>query len=352
MEDSENIDDLLRELTSDQAGSAASFGRAQLRGAATGGTQRRTPPAEEQSLPTFHGRPIQEPPERPVVDVPPASTGDSLGGPQRWQIVLVAGILLVAVAGLIGWLAGRSQGSPTDTEDVAIDSGVAESQTSDGGASSSGAAESTDAPTTTVDPAASDGSTVASPTTEPFVASSTPDNPYGAAQYIVVSKGVSHFRGWYPSQEVVDGMIAGAIELVGPENVVDETEIHPDAPLDFDEIRVYYEDPVLFDVNSTRIASDFAPHLDAVGYALLGSPDLTITVIARTDATGSASYNLELSTGRAQAVASHWIAMGVEANRISLDPRGERDANPDAGPEEAVFDRSVEMVIKGQAIGS
>ncbi|MEM9036711.1 MAG: OmpA family protein, partial [Actinomycetota bacterium] len=75
-------------------------------------------------------------------------------------------------------------------------------------------------------------------------------------------------------------------------------------------------------------------------------PQVTITVVAHTDAVGDEDANLRLSQRRANAVRDYWVDRGVEADRIITDARGESDLLvPTDGPELA--NRRVEFIVTG-----
>lgn len=357
-EDSNDIEDLLRELTGESNGRAApsggtggsgagggpGAGDAVVGGGALGAAGAGHPPRSPMSEPR-----LQASPGAGELRPPPA-VDELRSQPDGRQLLMMgaaAVLLLMVMAGLIGWLVGRN-GDATEAAEGADDG--ASAATGD----LESEARSTTGDTTAADDAATETTAAPSSSTtsgEPFVAPSTPDNPFGAAQYVVVSGGKSYFRGWYPTQEVVDDMLATAAQIMGPENTIDETQIDPRAVLDQDNFRVYYDDPVLFELNSDQIADTFAPLVDAVGTAMVQDPTLTVTVIARTDATGAASYNMELSERRAEAVAARWLAMGIDPSRIELDPRGEEDADAEANEQMAALDRRVELIVKGSPIG-
>lgn len=50
---------------------------------------------------------------------------------------------------------------------------------------------------------------------------------------------------------------------------------------------------------------------------------ITITITSHTDTAGPASYNLELSRRRAQAIRDRLVAAGVSSENIALRPMGE-----------------------------
>jgi len=122
-------------------------------------------------------------------------------------------------------------------------------------------------------------------------------------------------EGPVPNQEAMDLGVAVASAVVGPENVVNEYVIHPDAPLDFDgNVRV--EQAVQFAPGSATILSEFESTL-AVGYAvLLQNSHVTAIIEGHTDDVGSDVANLALSERRAVAVVDWMVERGIERDRM------------------------------------
>jgi outer membrane protein OmpA-like peptidoglycan-associated protein len=187
---------------------------------------------------------------------------------------------------------------------------------------------------------------------EPFVVPETADNPSGATQYAVMAGGMAVMRGWYPTEEQAQSAVADAAVIMGGmENVTDETQVDPRAEIRPDSFAVYLQDFILFEFDSAEITPEFYDFLGFPLFFMQNSPAATVTVVARTDARGSESYNLELATRRAEAVRDHWLANGGNADQIILDPRGEEDADSSADGEQAALDRRVELRVSGFLAG-
>ena len=92
-----------------------------------------------------------------------------------------------------------------------------------------------------------------------------------------------------------------------------------------DELIVRMPQDILFAVDSTNIGNALRSDLRALSDNLQRYPGSTVIVNGHTDSTGSASYNLSLSQGRADAVAAVLIANGVSSGRIRPIGRGEHD---------------------------
>ncbi len=103
---------------------------------------------------------------------------------------------------------------------------------------------------------------------------------------------------------------------------------------------------ILFAVDSSELQPAVLPDLRAVAVNLNEFPDGTVQVVGHTDNTGAASYNLELSQRRAQAVGNVLTGGGVPPARIQ--PVGRGDDQPRASnltPEGRAQNRRVEIVI-------
>jgi outer membrane protein OmpA-like peptidoglycan-associated protein len=83
-------------------------------------------------------------------------------------------------------------------------------------------------------------------------------------------------------------------------------------------------DRVLFDFGEATLRSSAADRLERL-LVLSADAEGTIRVIGHTDSIGSAEFNQRLSEERAQAVADHLVANGVDADRIETEGRGETE---------------------------
>lgn len=265
-------------------------------------------------------------------------------------------LALLVVAGGVGWTIGVMTDSSGETNAGSDVSGSTQDETAgdqaalevEGGSQTDGdeGAGETSSPTT--EPASPTTAPAASAESGPFVVPKTPDNPSGAAQYSVMADNKAIMRGWYPTAELAQGAVNDAAVIMGGmENVVDETQVDPRAELRPDTYAVYFEDYILFETNSAEVAPDFYEFLGYPLFFMMNNADSTVTVVARTDARGTADYNMALSTRRAEAVRDFWLANGGNADQIILDPRGEEEAEPGADPEQAQLDRRVELVVSG-----
>ncbi len=127
--------------------------------------------------------------------------------------------------------------------------------------------------------------------------------------------------------------------------------VAPTAPADT-AVAVYLPDRLLFDFNSIEVGPADLPQLDLAARLLAAFPQLTIRVVARTDATGSDDLNLQVANLRATAVCNYLLSIGASPSQIVLDPVGEADEPHDEpDDEDAATDRHVELVIEGALRG-
>lgn len=88
---------------------------------------------------------------------------------------------------------------------------------------------------------------------------------------------------------------------------------------------------VFFKYDSATLRPEAAEALDMIATCLTSGPATgkDIRIIGRTDPRGSAEYNKELGTSRAESVASYLRAKGVGSPRVDVISKGEMDASPE-----------------------
>jgi outer membrane protein OmpA-like peptidoglycan-associated protein len=259
-------------------------------------------------------------------------------------------LALLVVAGGVGWTiamftdssdevtAGSDESDDAAQDDAIVDEAALEAEAS---TESESDVQGDEPASPTTAPASSADS-------EPFVVPDTPDNPSGAAQYSVMADNKAIMRGWYPTAELAQRAVDDAAVIMGGiENVVDETQIDPRAEIRPDTYAVYFEDYILFETDSAEVAPDFYEFLGYPLFFMMNNAEATVTVVARTDATGPADYNMTLATRRAEAVRDFWLENGANPDQIFLDPRGEEEAEEGADPEQAQLDRRAELIVSG-----
>jgi outer membrane protein OmpA-like peptidoglycan-associated protein len=97
--------------------------------------------------------------------------------------------------------------------------------------------------------------------------------------------------------------------------------------------------PIKFAYNSAEILPESMPFLEEVGKMMTMSDfaDRQLIIEGHTDAVGSASYNLELSRRRAQAVRNYLATnFGVSTNRLTTKGLGKSKPLPGRDPFDAV----------------
>ncbi|WP_372610532.1 OmpA family protein [Aquicoccus sp.] len=113
-----------------------------------------------------------------------------------------------------------------------------------------------------------------------------------------------------------------------------------------DQLVVTLPQDILFATDSATLRSDLVRDLRAVAENLNAYPDSTVQVLGHTDSEGDAEYNQNLSTRRAQSVASVLIDQGVSSGRIQSVGRGEdQPVASNLTPEGRQQNRRVEIVI-------
>lgn len=176
------------------------------------------------------------------------------------------------------------------------------------------------------------------------------ENPQGAVRYVTISGGQVTLRGETPTRAVADALVATMTAATGGP-VVDALAVVPTAPADT-AVAVYLPDRLLFDFNSIEVGPADLRQLDLTARLLAAFPQLTVRVVARTDATGSDDLNLRVADLRATAVCNYLLSIGASPGQIALEPVGEADEPHDEpDDEDAATDRHVELVIDGTLRG-
>jgi outer membrane protein OmpA-like peptidoglycan-associated protein len=84
------------------------------------------------------------------------------------------------------------------------------------------------------------------------------------------------------------------------------------------------EQPIQFRQSSTTIRQSSYPQLDRLGEFAYDCQQTRLVITGHTDATGTESWNLQVSRARAQAVAEQLIARGVAAERLIIEGAGSK----------------------------
>ncbi|QBX99865.1 OmpA family protein [Rhodophyticola sp. CCM32] len=114
-----------------------------------------------------------------------------------------------------------------------------------------------------------------------------------------------------------------------------------------EELVVTMPEGILFAVDSAAIRASLQSDIRALARNLQQYPDTTVDVVGHTDDTGSASYNQDLSTRRAGAVAGVILEQGVAPYRVRSYGRGETaPVASNSTPEGRQLNRRVEIIIR------
>ncbi len=97
-----------------------------------------------------------------------------------------------------------------------------------------------------------------------------------------------------------------------------------------------------FELNKSDLLTPVKEYLEDLTTILIQENFLNIEIIGHTDRSGSEVYNLELSERRAEAIQNYLIKLGIPANRISSQGKGEMEPIKGASPEQ---NRRVEIYI-------
>lgn len=113
------------------------------------------------------------------------------------------------------------------------------------------------------------------------------------------------------------------------------------------ELIVTMPEGILFDIDSASIRAGLQGDLRALAANLNQYPSTDVEVVGHTDNTGSAGYNQDLSTRRAQGVAGVLLEAGVAPARVRSFGRGESaPIATNLTPEGRQQNRRVEVIIR------
>ena len=113
-----------------------------------------------------------------------------------------------------------------------------------------------------------------------------------------------------------------------------------------DRLIVTLPQDILFATDSTAVQDGIRDDLRALSQNVQKYPNSSLQIVGHTDWDGDASYNQQLSEGRARAVANILIANGVPQSRVQTFGRGEdQPVATNLTPEGKAQNRRVEIVI-------
>jgi len=105
-----------------------------------------------------------------------------------------------------------------------------------------------------------------------------------------------------------------------------------------------------FEVDKAIIPDANKPLLDRAVALMQQVPTMSLMIIGHTDKQASASYNMQLSEERAQAVKDYMVAQGADASRLMTKGMGETDPVADNATEQGRFrNRRIEFTVYDSA---
>ena len=168
-------------------------------------------------------------------------------------------------------------------------------------------------------------------------------------QRLVVDGDTMYLEGSVPDQAVSDLLESEAVAVVGRDRVVNNFEISPTAVFNPNEpIQLIAAQPVLFNTGAATLDEQYKPLIDLAVDLLEAEPTATLSIIGHTDDVGPDDANLRLSMNRAQAVGALVVEHGIEADRLTIDGRGETEPiETNETAEGRAVNRRVEFSILG-----
>jgi outer membrane protein OmpA-like peptidoglycan-associated protein len=113
------------------------------------------------------------------------------------------------------------------------------------------------------------------------------------------------------------------------------------------ELKSFVLHNIYFANGKTQILDSSEPALNELYQFLFSRPNQRIRIVGHTDNVGSDRSNQILSEGRCQEVKHAMVARGIDAERIEIEGRGERDPIvPNDSDEHRQMNRRVEVVLR------
>ncbi len=144
-------------------------------------------------------------------------------------------------------------------------------------------------------------------------------------QATVIGAGLGALGGYVWSKNMEDKKRAMEAATAGTGTVVTQT---PD-----NQLKLTIPNDISFDSGRYDIKSNLRPILDQFAQGLSQQPSTEVRIIGHTDNVGSDALNNALSVNRAQSARDYLVARGVNASRMTIDGRGEREPMADNNTE-------------------
>jgi len=104
---------------------------------------------------------------------------------------------------------------------------------------------------------------------------------------------------------------------------------------------------IYFERDAYKVDDSYRSMLEAHARRMKSAPGLRMLIQAHADRAGSSEYNRALSHKRAEMVMRQLVALGVPADRMEIEGRGEtRPAAKGAPHEPAASERRVELIYR------
>jgi outer membrane protein OmpA-like peptidoglycan-associated protein len=159
-----------------------------------------------------------------------------------------------------------------------------------------------------------------------------------------IGAGLGALGGYVWSKNMEDKKRAMEQATAGTGTVVTQT---PD-----NQLKLTIPNDISFDSGRHDIKPNLRPILDQFAQGLAQQQSTEVRIIGHTDNTGSDAVNNPLSVNRAQSTRDYLVARGVNASRITIDGRGEREPIADNSTEAGrARNRRIEIFLAERAPG-
>ena len=159
-----------------------------------------------------------------------------------------------------------------------------------------------------------------------------------------IGAGLGALGGYVWSKNMEDKKRAMEQATAGTGTVVTQT---PD-----NQLKLTIPNDISFDSGRHDIKPNLRPILDQFAQGLAQQQSTEVRIIGHTDNTGSDAVNNPLSVNRAQSTRDYLVARGVNASRITIDRRGEREPIADNSTEAGrARNRRIEIFLAERAPG-